>query len=240
MKVSKEQKQKTRKIIVETAVELITEHGFQQTSMKKIAKGAGIGDATIYKYFSSKEKILLAYYEIKAQESIDEVKNIESFSEFTLQEKLQTLINTYLDTMLPDREFVIQSLKLILYTPLFLFKDIVPVKREFNLVIHEFLETARKDKEISSFPFDGLLTDFICEYIVGIVLYWISDDSEEFSNTTQMIDLTLNLGSAILSSGIIEKGMEIISFIIKSHLLRFMSGNKNILSQLKNLQKIYR
>lgn len=240
MKVSKEQKQKTRKIIVETAVELITEHGFQQTSMKKIAKGAGIGDATIYKYFSTKEKILLAYYEIKAQESIDEVKNIESFSEFTLQEKLQTLINTYLDTMLPDREFVIQSLKLILYTPLFLFKDIVPVKREFNLVINEFLETARKDKEISSFPFDGLLTDFICEYIVGIVLYWISDDSEEFSNTTQMIDLTLNLGSAILSSGIIDKGMEIISFIIKSHLLRFMSGNKNILSQLKNLQKIYR
>ncbi|MGD9202619.1 MAG: TetR/AcrR family transcriptional regulator, partial [Chitinispirillia bacterium] len=106
--------------------------------------------------------------------------------------------------------------------------------------IQEFLETARKEKEITSFPFDGFLTDFLCEYILGVVLYWLADDSEEFSNTTQMVDLTLNLGNAIMTCGIIDKGMEIVNFFIKSHILRFMSGNENIISQLKKFKKIYR
>lgn len=240
MKVSKEQKEKTRQVIVQTAVDLITEGGYHKTTMKNIARQAGVGDATIYKYFSSKEKILLAYYELKAQETIATIKKIDSFAEFSLQEKLQTLINTYLEKLLPDREFVSVSLKIILYTPLFLFRDIVPVKHEFHRIINEFLDTARENKEISSFPFDNLITGLLGEYIMGVILYWLADRSDEFANTTQMIDLSLSLGMTILESRIIDRVTEIFSFLIKSHLLSFMADSSNFLHQLKRAQRYFK
>ncbi|MEM9160103.1 MAG: TetR/AcrR family transcriptional regulator, partial [Verrucomicrobiota bacterium] len=62
MKVSKGKKEETRRRLIETAVEMIVEEGYQKATMKKIAKAAGVGPATIYKYFPSKEKLLVGFY----------------------------------------------------------------------------------------------------------------------------------------------------------------------------------
>jgi len=239
VKVSKEQKEITRREIVNAAVELISEYGYQNTTMKKIAKKAGVGDATIYKYFTTKDKILLAYYEIKAVDTVKEIKEIESFSEFSLREKLQLLINSYLEHLLPDREFVDDTLKRILYTPLFLFKDIARVKKEFNDAAKELFEEAIKKKEITSFPLQNMIPELFSEYVQGIVLYWLKDDSEEFTNTTQMVDLSLDLSMLVLESGIIDKTMEIFSFLFKSHLLHFMSNNDIFMDKLKKAKTIF-
>lgn len=239
MKVSKEQKEITRREIVNATVELISENGYQNTTMKKIARKAGIGDATIYKYFTTKDKILLAYYEIKAVDTVKEIKEIESFYEFSLREKFQLLINTYLENLLPDREFVDDNLKRILYTPLFLFKDIAPVKQEFNDAAKEFFDEAIKKKEITSIPFQNMIPELFSEYVLGIVLYWLKDESEEFSNTTQMIDLSLDLSILILESGIIDKTIEIFSFLFKSHLLHFMANKDDFMDKLKKAKTIF-
>lgn len=238
MKVSKEQKEITRRKLVIAAVELISEYGYQNTTMKKIAKKAGVGDATIYKYFATKDKILLAYYEIKAVDTVKEIKEIESFSEFSLREKLQIMINSYLDNLLPDREFVDDNLKRILYTPLFLFKDIAPVKQEFNNAAKDFFEEAIKKKEISSVPFQNMIPELFSEYVLGIVLYWLKDESEEFTNTTQMVDLSLDLAMLILESGIIDKSIEIFSFLFKSHLLHFMANKDGLMDKLQKAKSI--
>jgi TetR/AcrR family fatty acid metabolism transcriptional regulator len=46
--------------ILNSAIKIFGEKGFQNATIAEIAKDAGIGDATIYEYFKSKEDLLLA------------------------------------------------------------------------------------------------------------------------------------------------------------------------------------
>jgi TetR/AcrR family fatty acid metabolism transcriptional regulator len=48
-----------RKRIITSAVKIFGEKGFQNATIAEIARDAGIGDATIYEYFKSKEDMLL-------------------------------------------------------------------------------------------------------------------------------------------------------------------------------------
>ncbi|MDY0268853.1 TetR/AcrR family transcriptional regulator [Trichloromonas sp.] len=56
-------KQATRQAIIEAAVRLFAEKGFEKTSIEQIARAAGIGKGTIYGYFRAKEEIFLAFCE---------------------------------------------------------------------------------------------------------------------------------------------------------------------------------
>jgi len=61
--VREQKKQQTREAIIDAAVKLFTEKGFEQTSMDQLARAAGVGKSTIYGYFKAKEEIFLAYCE---------------------------------------------------------------------------------------------------------------------------------------------------------------------------------
>ena len=56
-------KQETRKAIMQAAMTLFSEKGFDKTSIEEVAKAAGIGKGTIYGYFQTKSDILHAYCE---------------------------------------------------------------------------------------------------------------------------------------------------------------------------------
>ncbi len=61
--IREQKKQQTRKAIIDAAIGLFTEKGFEQTSMDELARAAGVGKGTIYGYFKAKEEIFLAYCE---------------------------------------------------------------------------------------------------------------------------------------------------------------------------------
>jgi AcrR family transcriptional regulator len=65
--VREQKKQLTRKAIVDAALKLFTEKGFEQTSMDELARAAGVGKGTIYGYFKAKEEIFLAYCEAELE-----------------------------------------------------------------------------------------------------------------------------------------------------------------------------
>ncbi|HLK00567.1 MAG TPA: TetR/AcrR family transcriptional regulator [Streptosporangiaceae bacterium] len=52
-----------RDAILETTAALAFEHGLTSVTMSQIATAAGIGRATLYKYFSDVESIMLAWHE---------------------------------------------------------------------------------------------------------------------------------------------------------------------------------
>ncbi|MCI5224591.1 MAG: TetR/AcrR family transcriptional regulator [Candidatus Electrothrix sp. AR4] len=60
----REQKKKaTRAAIMEAAITLFGERGYENTSISALAKAAGVGKGTIYSYFKSKNEILLGFCE---------------------------------------------------------------------------------------------------------------------------------------------------------------------------------
>src|SRR5262249_33835522 len=56
-------RQATRRQIVETALDLFRDHGFEDTTMRDIAGRAGLSLGAAYYYFPSKEAIVGAYYD---------------------------------------------------------------------------------------------------------------------------------------------------------------------------------
>ncbi len=56
-------KQHTRKAIMQAAITLFSEKGFEKTSIEELARTAGIGKGTIYGYFQTKSDILHAFCE---------------------------------------------------------------------------------------------------------------------------------------------------------------------------------
>lgn len=56
-------RREVRDAIVETTVALVEEHGLLSVTMSQIAEEAGIGRATLYKYFPDVESILLEWHE---------------------------------------------------------------------------------------------------------------------------------------------------------------------------------
>ncbi|WP_444996954.1 TetR family transcriptional regulator [Aliikangiella sp. IMCC44359] len=223
-KVSKQKQAEIRCSIIENAVELFSSQGFDGTTMKQIAREVGIGDATIYKYFASKDKLIFAYYGLKAEESVQEFLAEDELEDYTLQEKIQLLIDIYLGQLLPDREFVNDSLKMIMKSPSVLFDDVAPIRKEFVGVIQDLLIEAENTGEIVRSPFTSSIAKLANDYILAVLLYWIKDDSDEFSNTTQMVDMSLSLIIEILKTGIISKITDLASFFIKAHLFRFMGS----------------
>ena len=52
-----------RDAILDTAGTLVTEHGLLSVTMSRVAEKAGIGRATLYKYFPDVEAVLIAWHE---------------------------------------------------------------------------------------------------------------------------------------------------------------------------------
>src|ERR671915_1514128 len=52
----------TRTLILETALELFRERGYEQTTMRAIAEAAGVAVGNAYYYFQSKEHLIQAFY----------------------------------------------------------------------------------------------------------------------------------------------------------------------------------
>src|SRR4051795_5175097 len=55
--------EQTRELILATALRLFRETGYEATTMRAIAKEAGVSVGNAYYYFGSKEELIQAYYD---------------------------------------------------------------------------------------------------------------------------------------------------------------------------------
>src|SRR3990167_6855657 len=128
MRITKTQQTKNQRAIIQAAVDLMTQHGFEATTMKQIARAANLGDATIYKYFPTKEKLVLAYFEQAITDALLQFQKTKGQEGFTLQERLQLVVDSLLEILLADREFVAVARTLVERAPMLLLGDELPGK----------------------------------------------------------------------------------------------------------------
>ncbi|MDX2403943.1 TetR/AcrR family transcriptional regulator [Streptomyces microflavus] len=65
-----------RDAILNTTAELAAEHGLRSVTMSQIAEKAGIGRATLYKYFPDVEAILLAWHDRQITEHLGQLAEV--------------------------------------------------------------------------------------------------------------------------------------------------------------------
>ncbi|MGL4435852.1 MAG: TetR family transcriptional regulator [Giesbergeria sp.] len=237
MKTTRQQQDATRRQILDSAVDLMTRQGFDGTTMKDIARSAGIGDATIYKYFPTKDRIVLGYLDAVVQQALADTLQTPCFADYQLQEKLQRLTDAMLEGLLPDREFVAQVRALARRSPLTLLAEPLAARQALREAVTSFLEAAEAAGEIESCDFKGMAAGLYTDYLAGVVSYWLADTSDEFADTAQLVDLSLGLLVQTLRSGLVNRALQLGGFVLRSQMARLAQHGGSLLGALQMAQR---
>ena len=62
--------EQTKALILDSALQLLQERGYEQTTMRAIAQQAGVSLGNAYHYFNSKEHLIQAFYQRTHEEHL--------------------------------------------------------------------------------------------------------------------------------------------------------------------------
>jgi TetR/AcrR family transcriptional regulator len=84
------------KAILDAAIELFSEYGYDGVSMRQIAEAAGVSKANIYHHFNSKEALYLAILHGSARH-LSEIVEVLAEGEGDFQQRLRVFASTHLE-----------------------------------------------------------------------------------------------------------------------------------------------
>jgi TetR/AcrR family transcriptional regulator, fatty acid metabolism regulator protein len=86
-----------RELILDAALKIFAQKGFQDATISEISKAAGVADATVYEHFKSKEDLLFSIPERITRESTAVTSQVLSFVR-TAEAKLRVIVQNYFET----------------------------------------------------------------------------------------------------------------------------------------------
>jgi AcrR family transcriptional regulator len=105
--LTQEEQARRRQEIFAASAHLFLNKGFNETSMREIAAAAGIGKATAYDYFKTKDDILLSFFEREMAGVTDQAAEIAR-QPLPAAGKLRRIMRMHLEHWLPRREFYLR------------------------------------------------------------------------------------------------------------------------------------
>src|SRR6476660_7344823 len=96
--------EQTRALILNSALDLLGERGYEQTTMRAIAHKAGVSLGNAYHYFGSKEHLIQAFYQRTHEEHLAATVPVLA-KETTLKARLLSVLRLKISTLEPYHEF---------------------------------------------------------------------------------------------------------------------------------------
>jgi TetR/AcrR family fatty acid metabolism transcriptional regulator len=164
----KEGEDKKNKIL-DAAAKAFSEYGYNKARIQDIAKLAGLGDATVYNYFSSKEDILFTLPIEKTKEllSIQE-EHLNGIKRVDL--KLNVLISDYIHYLESHREYSSTCLFDLRYKMAFYRTEAYKLFRDFALVFYNIILDGMAEEQFRSTANPYVATKMIFGVIDHVLL----------------------------------------------------------------------
>jgi AcrR family transcriptional regulator len=105
VKTALRKSERTRTLILDTALGLFRKNGFEDTTLRDIATAAGISLGSAYYYFESKESIIGAYYDFVQTEYISKAKDALATTS-VFRTRLAAALHAKLDVLRDDRRIL--------------------------------------------------------------------------------------------------------------------------------------
>jgi AcrR family transcriptional regulator len=190
--------EQTRALILNSALDLLGERGYEQTTMRAIAQKAGVSLGNAYHYFGSKEHLIQAFYHRTHEEHLAATIPVLE-KETSLKARLLSVLRLKISTLEPYHEFAGA-----------LFKTAADPHSPLNPFAHESAPTRRDSIKL----FEDLVRDtkaripadlreelpyLLWLYHMGIILFWIHDASPRHARTYRLIDHTVDLLDKLIS-----------------------------------------
>ena len=184
--------EQTRTVILSAALDLLAERGYEKTTMRAIAEKAGVSLGNAYHYFTSKEHLIQAFYHRTQEEHLAASQPIFE-KEKNLKTRLLEVLRLKIQTLEPYHEFAGVLFKTAAdpHSPLNPFgHDAAPVRRD-SIQLFETLVSDTKTRLPPDLKAE--LPYLLWLYHMGIILFWIHDQSPRRARTYYVIDRTVDL-----------------------------------------------
>ncbi len=166
----------TRRRIVDAAMELFRDVGYEATTMRAVAASAGVSVGNAYYYFASKAHLLQAFY-AEMYDALAAASAPELAGERDLGARLAALLHKKLDVIEPYHRFSRHLFAIAAdpQSPLNPFhEDARPMRERECALFGQVIDGSRLKVPRDLAPH---LPELLWTYSMGIVLYWIHDDS---------------------------------------------------------------
>ena len=188
--------EETRAKILEAALAVFRERGFESATMREIATKAEVAVGAAYYYFDSKEAIVMAFYE-RAQSDMGPAIEQKLADSKTLEARLRSVISFKFDYFRPNRKLLgALSAHSDPEHPLSPFShQTAPIReQDLGLFVQAVEASAVKlPKRIRPY-----LPRLLWLYQMGLILFWVYDSSPEQRRTELLFDKTLQMILLIL------------------------------------------
>jgi AcrR family transcriptional regulator len=179
--------EQTRQLILDTAMRLFRERGYAQTTMRAIAKEAGVAVGNAYYYFGSKEHLIQEFYTGTQAEHRRRAQAVLR-TEKDFAARLRGVLHAGIDVNAPYHSFAATFFKTAAEptSPLSPFSAESSAAREASIgLFREALDgsTAKVDAELRAH-----LPELLWLAYMGVILYWVHDRSPEQAKTRTLID----------------------------------------------------
>jgi len=181
----------TRGRILDGALQLFRDRGFEATTMREIAESADVATGAAYYYFDSKDAIVLAFYDQAQKDMTARLEEVLAGSR-DLAERLRGILQVKLEYFEPSRRFLgALSVHTDPSHPLSPFSAQTREIRENDM---RFFERAVDGSRVRV-PDDlrTYLPRLLWMYQMGMILFWIYDRSAGQKKTQALIAKSLEV-----------------------------------------------
>jgi AcrR family transcriptional regulator len=184
--------EETRERILDSALELFRERGFDETTMRDIAADAGVATGAAYYYFRSKEDLVMAFYVRTADEARAMWPDVIDRSR-DLEKRIRAVLDLKFDQFAKHRRLLVALVRIGIDPahPLSPFgKETEPMRNEsidaFRMAIEGSSTKIPKDLQPD-------LPRLLWMYQMALILFWMFDESRGQGKTQKLVDGTLDL-----------------------------------------------
>jgi AcrR family transcriptional regulator len=188
----------TKRLIIDTAVRLFREQGYEKTTMRAIASAAGLSVGNAYYYFPSKDHLVQEFYTLIQREHRAAVAStLEKETEFA--PRLRGVLLALVEVMAPYHAFAGKFIKVAADpdSPLSPFSDESdPARHESLAIFRELVDgTATKiDEELRA-----ELPDLLWLAQMAVTLFWVHDRSVGQAKTRLLIERAVPLADRLVA-----------------------------------------
>ena len=188
----------TKRAILAAAMRLFRETGYEQTTMRAIAREAGVSVGNAYYYYASKEQLIQAFYDdVQAEHRRAAAPALASTTDFAT--RLAATLHAGIDVLSPSHEFAATFFKTAAEpsSPMSPFSaDSSPSRQASIALFGEVLagSSLKVDKDLRTDVPELLWLTYL-----GVILYWVHDSSARQQKSRLLIDRAVPMIEQLLS-----------------------------------------
>lgn len=180
----------TRAHIVDTALRLFRERGYEGTTMRAIAEEAGVSVGNAYYYFRSKDQLVQAYYGQITDAYAERARDVFA-RERDFEARLAGVMAELLEVIAPYQPFAGALFRSAAdpASPLSPFSpESEPARATSTAMYRELVDgsDAKMSRELRE-----ELPHLLWLYHMGVVLFWVHDRSPGLRRTHELVDQTV-------------------------------------------------